>query len=404
MGMTPVLEVLAKEFRSRRAGRSANATRDIIIPFNDLLKKASSLHGPPRTEALRELEGLTAAGILILEPFKRDPSQIQKVRLPLANAQAFFSHLGTTNPEKERETLSELFRHSSQRTVREPFQDGWVRFCEYYAAMARSGGSVQPFDRADIPQTQAILDSLPRLLSWPGESLMRFASIVLFGESKTLEKLRARIDPCLAKITDNTIQGLADLGITDNERSFLIHGPIRLVFEEGVLDLGLLSRPVRVGISDIRRARLDIGAARCLTVENTAVLHELAKLRSGVLLISSGSEGGFANSAVIDFLRLLPMEIARWHFGDSDPKGFDILRDLRVRTESDIRSLHMNFRPAEGDIPLVDEDLKTLRRLAASAQMTDMEKLEIGRMLEAGSKGQFEQESLGLPRPVWPFY
>ena len=37
--MTPVLEVLAKEFRSRRAGRTANATRDIIIPFNDLLKK-----------------------------------------------------------------------------------------------------------------------------------------------------------------------------------------------------------------------------------------------------------------------------------------------------------------------------------------------------------------------------
>lgn len=52
--MMPVLEVLAKEFRSRRAGRTANATRDIIIPFNDLLKKASSLHGPPRTEALRE--------------------------------------------------------------------------------------------------------------------------------------------------------------------------------------------------------------------------------------------------------------------------------------------------------------------------------------------------------------
>lgn len=404
MGMTPVLEVLANEFRSRRAGQSAHATRDIIIPFNELLKKASSLHGPPRSEALRELEALKTAGILVLEPFKRDPSQIQKVRLPLANAQAFFSHLGTTNPETDRETLSELFHLSSRESVREAFQNGWCKFCEHYAGVAHSGGSLQPFDRADMPQTRAILAALPRLLSWPGESLMRFASVVLFGESKTLERLRSRIDPCLARITDNAIQGLGDLGITDNERSFLIHGPLRLVFDEGVLDLALLNMPVRVGISDMRRARLDIGTTRCLTIENAAVLHELAKLRSEVLLISSGSEGGFANSAVIDFLRLLPLEVVRWHFGDSDPKGFDILRDLRVRTGNEILSLHMNFRPVEGGIPLGNEDMKTLRRLAASDQITDVEKLEIGRMIEAGSKGQFEQESLGLPQPPWPFY
>jgi hypothetical protein len=41
-------------------------------------------------------------------------------------------------------------------------------------------------------------------------------------------------------------------------------------------------------------------------------------------------KGGYANSATVEFLRNLPENIELWHFGDSDPKGFDILRDLRV--------------------------------------------------------------------------
>lgn len=138
-----------------------------------------------------------------------------------------------------------------------------------------------------------------------GESLVRFASALLFKDSKFLEVVRPRLEACLGRITGGAGNALADFGIIENERSFLLHGPANLQFEAGMLQVGVLINPIRVGAENIRKARIETPAARCLTVENTAMLQELAKLESGTLLASSGSEGGYPNSVVIAFLQAL---------------------------------------------------------------------------------------------------
>ncbi len=89
---------------------------------------------------------------------------------------------------------------------------------------------------------------------------------------------------------------------------------------------------------------------------------------------------------------------------DSDPKGFDILRDLRARTKRNISSLHMAFRPSEPPVPLSAEDVGTSERLLASEHLFANEKKEVQKLLTSGSKGAFEQESLGRPNPSWPFF
>ena len=402
--MSPVLQVLAARFRAGRAGRSAAAKRDVIIAFNDLLKKAGCLHGTLRHEAITDLETLDAEKILFLERHSRDHTAILKVRLPLAKADSFFGWLGQTDPEVERKELGSLFRRAKAANVPEQFQLEWLEFCRCMTDSAESGASVQPFDRCQREQTQLILDSLPRILAWPGESLVRFASAVLFGDSKKLEALRPRIESCLTRICRRTPTTLADFGILENERSFLLHGSLRLTFPNGELNAGLLQKPVRLGVSDIRRAGLDLGTRRCLTVENTAMLHELAKTHENVLLVSSGSEGGYANSAVIEFLKMLPADIELWHFGDSDPKGFDILRDIREKTRREVRALHMHYRPAQEGIPFTAEDRRTIQRLLMSSFVTAEEKIDLTTMSTAQTKGRFEQESLGLPGDGWPFY
>jgi hypothetical protein len=91
-------------------------------------------------------------------------------------------------------------------------------------------------------------------------------------------------------------------------------------------------------------------------------------------------------------------------FGDSDPRGFDILRDLRLRTKRNIHSLHMEFRPCEPPVPLSSEDVSTCERLSTSEQLSAEEKIEVQKLLTCGSKGAFEQESLGRPKPSWPFF
>lgn len=310
----------------------------------------------------------------------------------------------TQDPEVERRELAVLFLQAEASRVPAQFESGWMEFCRGMADAAESGASVKPFDRGRPEQTRLILDSLPRILAWPGESLVRFASAVLFGDSKRLETLRPRIESCLTRICRKTPATLADFGILENERSFLLHGPLRLTFPDGELNAGLLQKPVRLGVSDLRRARLDPGTRRCLTVENAAMLHELAKTPENLLLVSSGSEGGYANSAVIEFLEMLPADIELWHFGDSDPKGFDVLRDMRQRSGRKIVSLHMAYRPTSHSPPLTIEDVKTIDRLITSDFLVESEKRELATMREEQTKGDFEQEHLGPPGSMWPFY
>ena len=403
--MSRVVEIMAARYRVSLAGRTDTAKRDLLFPFNDLLKTAGCMHGPDRQEAVKELEELEGRNLLILERHRSERSAILRVRLPVQNAPALFAYLGVISPENERTSLAEIFREARQANVPARFQSGWDTFCSSMAEAAVRGASVQPFDRSKIGQTRQIMEALPGILAWEGESLLRFASALLFKDSKFLEAVRPRVEACITQITKGAANTLADFGIIDHERSFLIHGPASLRFETGTMQIGLLANPVRISAADIQRAKIETGAARCLTVENASMLHELAKLESGTLLASSGSEGGFANSAVITFLRALPLSIELWHFGDSDPKGFDILRDLRERSGRAIRSLHMDFRASkEVQMPLDDGDRRTISRLLASDFITAAEKTKLEAIRTAGNKGDFEQESLGVPIEAWPFY
>jgi len=124
---------------------------------------------------------------------------------------------------------------------------------------------------------------------------------------------------------------------------------------------GHLHGSYRLAQEDIQRAsEIATTARRCLTVENETSFHELAKLRSGELLVQTSYPG----SGTLALMRRLPVTMEFWHFGDSDEAGFDILRVLRDKSGRDIQPLHME----RGRIP-------------------------------------FEQESLGRPtKPTWPFY
>src|SRR5437667_7799867 len=83
-----------------------------------------------------------------------------------------------------------------------------------------------------------------------------------------------------------------------------------------------------------------------------------------------------------------------WHFGDSDPEGFDILRDLRERTRRPFRPLHMNWRP-EANSPALDAaEERLLNKLLKLAAM-ESEREVLQAMMNAHRLGNFEQESLG---------
>ncbi|MFN7141466.1 MAG: hypothetical protein ACK4UN_19225, partial [Limisphaerales bacterium] len=298
---SPVLKAVAQLFANSRAGRTGRASLDFQPELKLVLRTARAEDGEARAQAIKDLVDAEAAGILQLERHRRDPDIILKVRLPLANEALLFDCLGELSPAARRQLLGRQFKNAAALDVPDEWRNGWIAFCERMEHAALCGENIAPFSRDDLAENTELLMVLAKLLAWRGESLVRFVSCVVCKNSKQLEelatlekegehvgKLRGKLGRLLEQITGGQICTLDDLGILPNPRSALAHGPLKLRLDGEWLDFGRLHNAFRLGASDIERAESVITTARrCLTVENETSFHELAKLRSGELLIQT---------------------------------------------------------------------------------------------------------------------
>jgi len=409
---SPVLLALARLYSTSKAGRTGTGQRDFLVDLKRLLAECRCEDGDDRETALRQLREQDGK-LLILEGPHRDKDIIHQVRFPVANEVALFACLQAPSPTDHRQRLAEQFAAARHADLPERWRAGWNDYCLGLQQAASQGGAIAPFSREDVEANAELLALIPKLLRWQiqgGESLLRFASCVLTGNSKRLGELAAedaagnrcgKVGLMLERVTNGQICSLEDLGILQVPRFALFHGPLRLQFESEWLNLGLLQGPCRLSETDILRAtQFECAARRCLTVENETSFHELVKLSSGELLICTSYPG----SATLALLQKLPATMEFWHFGDTDPEGFDILRDLRARTGRPIQSLFMHWRPAAAAPALDLGSRRLLERLLASPLMK-AEREPLQELLRAGNQGGFEQESLGRPTTrTWPFY
>lgn len=358
----PVLSELARRYRARHAGRTGRGRRAVMEDLEELLRTAGCSEGDARAAAECALREAERAGVLERVPHHpRDPEHIAGIRVRPENEEAFFRHVGEAAPSATRTALAIQFAEAMEIPVPEPWRSGWRSWLDALRRAALEGGSVEPFEREAGPGNAELLTLVPRVLAWRGESLIRFASCVLCGDSKRLEVLSGRLGRALGAVTEGAMMSLDEVGIVRNPRSVLVHGPLRLRLDGAWLDLGCLEGAVRLSETDVARATaVETTARRCLTVENETSFHELTKLRSGELLIQTS----FPGSGTLALLRKLPDTLEFHHFGDSDAAGFQILEDLQARSGRDFRSLHM----VRGRTPA-------------------------------------EQEALGRPqKAIWPFY
>jgi len=409
---SPVLQSLARLYAESKAGRTGAGQRDFLVDFKELLADAGCQDGDDRSMAIRQLKDLDGS-LLFLEGPRRDSDIIHQVRFPPANEAQLFSLLESPSPTRRRELLAKQFSAASRFEVPERWREFWRNFCGDLAEAALRGNAIAPFSRDDLQGNAELLAVVPRLLKWEQEgeeSLLRFASCVLTGNSKRLGELAAegadgrhsgKLGAILDRVTGGKLRCIEDVGISQSPRFVLVHGPLRLLLQDEWLDLGKLRGPVRLSDTDIKHAsRIETGALRCVTVENETSFHELAKLGSGELLVCTSYPG----SATVAFLQKLTSTLEFWHFGDTDPEGFDILRDLRERSGRSFRALHMKWRSCAAGEPLKPAERRLLHTLMDSESMA-AERPTLSQVLEAGNKGNFEQESLGRPnRKNWPFY
>ncbi len=395
-----ILRELSRQYERTKTGRTGVGVRDLLLDYEQFLRGAGCADGEARHLAERELKDAARGQVLTLVSHRHDPKLIQQVRFRRDQEKALFARLDEASPTERRAALARQFSDAATVAVPEQWQQPWEEFCARYADAARCGRSVAPFERSEPELNAELLRLIPKLLAWKGESLIRFASCVLCGDSKRLEGLSSRLKQILIRLTYGKLKSLDDLGISINPRFVLVHGPLRLHIREQTFDLGMLAGPCRLSELDVTRAEvITTSARRCLTVENETTFHELAKLQCGELIVQTS----FPGSGTLALLGRLPKAMEFWHFGDTDPEGYEILRDLRERTGRTFRALHMRFRPLRGSPSLSPDERRKIERLLKSATMRT-ERSELEAMQAVGRLGHFEQESLGTPSPAWPFY
>jgi hypothetical protein len=409
---SPVFLALARLYAESKAGRTGSGQRDFLVDLKKLLAACRSEDGDDRETAIRQLREQNGK-LVQLEGPRRDADIIHQIRFPVANEAELFAFLNELSPTDRRQRLAQQFAAAIKAEIPERWSVGWRNYCEGLQLAAIQGGAVAPFSRDDFEANAELLALAPKLLAWQvkgEESLLRFASCVLTQNSKRLGELagedelgnrRGKLGSILEAVTGGQIRSLDDIGILQAPRFALFQGPLRLEMGNEWLNLGLLRGPCRLSETDIVHAtKIECPARRCLTVENETSFQELAKLHSGDLILCTSYPG----SATLALLQKLPASMEFWHFGDSDPEGFDILRDLRIRSGRPFQSLFMNWRPAPTAQALDAGSRRLIERLLGSSEMQP-EHEQLKQMLNAGNKGSFEQESLGRPtRKSWPFY
>ena len=403
---SPVLEKLAELYAESEAGKTGCVARDFGEPLPRLLRRAKCMSGSRFSLAETDLLAAEHAGALIIEKNRRSHNW-ERIRVPITSEATLFAAIGRTSPTIERAAWATLFDDAANWLVPATYQATWLGLCRRRSEQVSAGKGWKPFRREHRSRASAQLWFVSKLLGWNHHCLIRTASAQLSGSSKFFERCTDTLETLLREASGDAIQTLGDLGIESNPTTVRFHGPVRLRFQGVIKDYQGLKGESALSETDITLANaIETEVTRCVTIENATTFYELCRLGCSDLLIFTS----YPNQATVDFLRRLPAETPLYHFGDTDPWGFDVLSHLRRKTERRIEPLHMSFRnwaetlPVETRArrPLTPVDRKRLSELLKEPSLADVRE-ELHRMDVTDSTGDFEQEGLLPLSPTFPY-
>lgn len=392
--MSRTLHELATIYRKSAAGKGNAQGNYFLIDYEKFLRKAKLADGDERELAEKELviaEPLSN-GLLRID-YHSKSHEPERIRLELNEGEQWlFDQVGESSPKQQRQQEAQFFELASKLSdIPQTWKKPWRSYFQTVEGNALNGKSILPFKRNDTSFNQDLLKAIAGILNWKDESLIRYASSIICGHSKRLEELETQLEKILHKVTGES--SLESFGILHKPRAVTFHGPLQLSIGGTAIDFTTLPGPVSLSETNLQQATgLSSTATICLSVENQDVFHELAKRNPGILLILTSYPG----SAARKLFSLLPPTLSYYHYGDSDPSGFDILRDLRQKTQLPIQALLMEHSPSAPPIPLTGHDQKLLENLLTETSLKDCYPV-LSSILQTGDKGRFEQEHIPLP-------
>ena len=389
-----------RRWHAARGKRVRALRRAFSVEWVTLLEAAGVTSVEDQATAAREAE---ACSQLVLKRHRYRKYLIERVTLPLASEPWLIERFGGT--------AGEVLQVRSQGIVAEfatcghsRFPSEWAALCESLRVVFSQGRSLRPF-HWNHPETLRHLLEVVRKLSsreWPAGTLIREASVDLGLDSKALERHQRTFESGLTRLFGTEIL-FKSLGLVGGDGHVELHGPVCLHFADGsVHDFGGL-RLALISAADLARcSSVSTTAERLLSIENrkTTFRQYAAANEDRRTLMATTS---FPTTAFRELLAKLPADLPHFHFGDTDPAGWQILLKLREATRRPVTAFRMKFRARATRSPLTAYDRQLLPKLLAAPQLADL-RAELECLVAHQDRGDFEQESLGPPgQGGWPF-
>jgi len=389
-----------RRWHAARGKRVAASRRAFSVDWVILLDAAGITSAEDQATAAREAE---ACGQLVLKRHRYRTYLIERVTLPLASEPWLIEGFGgTAGVDLQASALDVVAGFSHLGHSRFPLE--WAAVCESLREAFSQGRSLRPFHWSHPEMLRRLLDVVKKLSEreWPTGTLIRAASVEIGLDSKELERHQRTFESGLARLFGTEVS-LKSLGLAAGDSHVELHGPVCLHFPDGIAhDFDGLTN-VLISAADLARcSSISTTAERLLSIENrkTTFRQYAAANQDRRTLIASTS---FPTHAFHDLMKKLPFSLPHYHFGDTDPAGWQILLKLRKSTPRPVEAFRMKFRSREARSPLTPYDQQLLSKLLATPLLADV-RAELESIAEYQDRGDFEQETLGPPAPGgWPF-
>jgi hypothetical protein len=399
------LEELYRQWSAARGNRATPRSRAFRRKWPELLDAAGLHSAEDQKSALRQAEQEERAGHVRLHRLRARGYFVQTIDLPL-DAEPWLLALFQQRQPSDclGASLKVVARAAAQEHER--FPKLWKDWCQSLLTAFRLGKNVRPLYWRSPENVEFTLALIHRLtsLAWKEGALIREVSIEIGLTSKVLERHQRGVEACLALMFGRPMP-LESLGIVLTDSRSDLAGILTLHYRGGEIQVfNELKAVYGLSLSDLDRAeRATTPALRLLTVENSkTTLRRLASVNEdGLTLMAACS---FPSRALLRLLAILPSELPVFHFGDTDPAGYLILSKLRTASGRPIQPFLMGRRSSDKACPLSEYDQSILPRLLNDPHLKDLA-AELRAIKDSGCKGDFEQETIGLPDLTsWPFY
>ena len=203
-------------------------------------------------------------------------------------------------------------------------------------------------NQLDIVKEEDILKTLSFLENNKEFLYIREASILIFGDSKYLEKNRkSQVNSFLANYYITAGEDVFEeenlferFNIYDTDQDICVKGPVIIEYENKTIDIKGLAGGVSFSIKDIDRIKaIIVNGDNVMTIENKTSFLRMTSDDCYIYL------GGFATKPQIAFIKKLISDNPDkkyLHFGDIDAGGFLIHKKLCEQTNQFFGLFHMS--------------------------------------------------------------